>query len=148
MAKSASDLAILMDVLVDATKPTVPKGGYVGAVTKTWEGLRIGTLDPTAWKFSEELRKPAEDADAEMVSRRPLRKVSRLTTAYSNVLQIRDIRDGYATLRKCADSFHDGVDLLSPSRFTIGEKGILSQIFRSTAPSLAQTSNAIMYLSC
>lgn len=73
MAKSAADLAILLDVLVDAAKPTVPKGGYTAAVTTSWKGLRIGTLDPDAWKFSEELRKPVEEADAEMVSRRPLR---------------------------------------------------------------------------
>ncbi|KAJ9165614.1 Amidase family protein [Coniochaeta hoffmannii] len=90
MAKSAADLAILLDVLVDAAKPTVPKGGYTAAVTTSWKGLRIGTLDPDAWMFSEELRKPVEEADAEM---------------------IRDIRD---------------------ARFTIGEKGVLSQIFQAT----------------
>ena len=46
MTKSTKDLALLMDVLVDASKTRLPGGCYVSRATGSWEGLRIGTLDP------------------------------------------------------------------------------------------------------
>lgn len=67
MTKSVADLAVLMDVLVDPSKTSVPAGGYISAVTATWEGLKIGTLDPEIWTFSEVVRKREPSADEQMV---------------------------------------------------------------------------------
>jgi amidase len=53
MTKSAKDLAVLMDVLVDPSKTRLPEGGYVSQLTRSWEGIRIGTLDPEIWKFKD-----------------------------------------------------------------------------------------------
>lgn len=68
MTKSVEDLANLMDILVDLSKTSVPAGGYISAVTGTCEGLRIGTLDPEVWTYSEILRKPEPGAEEQMVS--------------------------------------------------------------------------------
>ena len=68
MTKCVEDLAVLMDVLVDPSKTSVPAGGYISAVTATWEGLEIGTLDPEVWTFSEVLRKREPGAEEQMVS--------------------------------------------------------------------------------
>ena len=68
MTKSVEDLAVLMDVLVDRSKTCVPAGGYISAVTATWEGLKIGTLDPEVWTFSEVVRQREPGAEEQMVS--------------------------------------------------------------------------------
>lgn len=68
MTKSVEDLATLMDVLVDQSRTQVPAGGYISAVTATWEGLKIGTLDPEVWTFWDVARKPAPGAEIQMVS--------------------------------------------------------------------------------
>lgn len=57
MTKSAKDLAMLMDILVDASKTRVPEGGYVSRVTGSWKGLRIGTLNPEKWNYGSHSRK-------------------------------------------------------------------------------------------
>lgn len=68
MTKSVEDLANLMDVLVDSSRTKVPAGGYISAVTATWAGLKIGTLDPEVWTFWEVARKPEPTAEKQMVS--------------------------------------------------------------------------------
>ena len=68
MTKSVEDLAVLMDVLVDRSKTSVPAGGYISAVTATWEGLKIGTLDPEVWTLSEVVRQREPGAEEQMVS--------------------------------------------------------------------------------
>ena len=68
MTKSVADLAVLMDVLVDPSKTSVPTGGYFSAATATWEGLKIGTLDPEMWRFPEFVRKREPGAEEQMVS--------------------------------------------------------------------------------
>ena len=68
MTKSVADLAVLMDILVDPFRGDVPAGGYISAVTASWEGLKIGTLDPEIWTFPEVVRKREPGADEQMVS--------------------------------------------------------------------------------
>ena len=68
MTKSVEDLAVLMDVLVDRSKTSVPAGGYISAVTAKWEGLKIGTLDPGVWTMSEVVRQREPGAEEQMVS--------------------------------------------------------------------------------
>lgn len=68
LTKSTRDLAILLDILVDPLKTAIPKGGYESAVTGSWDGLKIGTLDPETWTFPAVARKPEPAAEAQMVS--------------------------------------------------------------------------------
>ena len=51
MTKSVLDLANLLDVLVDPSKTTVPEGGYKSAVTGSWDGIRVGVVEPETWLF-------------------------------------------------------------------------------------------------
>lgn len=44
-----------MDIITDPGN--VPSGGYVSRVTGSWEGLKIGTLDPEKWNFPPVARK-------------------------------------------------------------------------------------------
>ena len=67
MTKNVRDLANIMDIIVDRTSAAVPDGGYISAVTGAWKGLRVGTVDPEVWKFSDEARKPSGDAEEQMV---------------------------------------------------------------------------------
>lgn len=57
-----------MDVLVDPSQTRIPNGGYISAVTATWEGLKIGTLDPEVWTFWDVARKPTSGAETQMLS--------------------------------------------------------------------------------
>ena len=67
MTKSVEELANLMDVLVDPSKADIPAGGYISAATATWDGLKIGTLDPEVWVYSDVSRKPEPGAEEQMV---------------------------------------------------------------------------------
>jgi amidase len=60
MTKCTKDLAALMDVITDPDN--VPLGGYTSRVTGSWDGLRIGTLDPEKWDFPPTARKVLDEA--------------------------------------------------------------------------------------
>jgi amidase len=68
MTKSVMDLADLLDVLVDASKTTVPKGGYKSAVTGSWGDIKIGYVEPEKWLFPEFIVKYEKSATDQMVS--------------------------------------------------------------------------------
>jgi amidase len=55
LAKDTRDLADLLTVLVDSNKTKVPTGGYISAVDPSWEGIKLGTLDPRKWQYPEGL---------------------------------------------------------------------------------------------
>jgi amidase len=66
MAKSPYDLAILSDYLVSPeTRDT--QESYTTAVTESWEGIGIATLDPEKWKFSPQFIQPVEEATLQIV---------------------------------------------------------------------------------
>ncbi len=67
MAKSVEDLANLLTVIVDPSNPSVPKDGYAAAMTKLWEGIRVGFLDPGTFFFAPDVLKPNENATTQMV---------------------------------------------------------------------------------
>ncbi|RFU76890.1 amidase family [Trichoderma arundinaceum] len=67
MAKSALDLANLLDVLVDPSKTTIPTGGYKSAATGSWGDIRIGILEPEKWLFDTKLVKYEEQASEQML---------------------------------------------------------------------------------
>lgn len=71
MTKSTKDLAVLMDIITDPEN--VPSGGYASRVTGSWEGLRIGTLDPEKWTYPPEIRKVLDEGmEQQLVSLVPL----------------------------------------------------------------------------
>lgn len=80
LTKSTRDLAILLDILVDSSKTMIPEGGYESAVTGRWDGLKIGTLDPEIWNFPAIARKPAPDAEAQMVGQYAVFKLAHVDT--------------------------------------------------------------------
>jgi amidase len=69
MAKSAHDIATLMDILVDQTKTKMPSGGYTGCLTASFENISIGALDPEVWNVPPHVTTPNEGASKQMVSR-------------------------------------------------------------------------------
>ncbi|KAE8443929.1 hypothetical protein EG329_001239 [Mollisiaceae sp. DMI_Dod_QoI] len=66
MAKSVEDLANLLTVIVDPSHPNVPKNGYAAALTKTWDGIRVGFLDPGTFFFAPDVIKPNQNATTQM----------------------------------------------------------------------------------
>lgn len=81
IAKSAEDIAVLMDVLVDpARSADVPKGGSVPHLTKSFDGIRVGVLKPSKWHMPPLVVFPNKEADAQSVIlglfRRDLRKTN------------------------------------------------------------------------
>lgn len=68
MAKSPLDLANLLTALVDPTKTKVPSGGYASALAGGWKDLRVGTLDPEIWKYSDFFTKEVPEATEQIVS--------------------------------------------------------------------------------
>ncbi|KAI3336488.1 putative glutamyl-tRNA amidotransferase subunit A [Xylariaceae sp. AK1471] len=49
IARDPRDIAILMDILVDPSQNAKPAGGYMKSVTGSFDGMRIGVLDPKHW---------------------------------------------------------------------------------------------------
>lgn len=58
MAKCARDVADLLDVLVDEATTQIPQGGYRACLRSSFENLRFGVLDPTAWSFPADMVAP------------------------------------------------------------------------------------------
>ena len=55
MAKCSRDVALLLDVLVDATKTSPPLKGYTSIITgaAAWADLKVGVLNPVSWLYDE-----------------------------------------------------------------------------------------------
>jgi amidase len=69
MGKSALDVALLLDILVDAEQVDATEGGYTSAATGKWDGLRIGTLDPKKWTLPPQVRKILDPSAEEQLVR-------------------------------------------------------------------------------
>ena len=68
IAKSASDIAILMDALVDPSKSSdIPENGYTPYLTKSFDGICIGVLNPSEWRMPSTVLLPDEGAEAQTV---------------------------------------------------------------------------------
>ena len=68
IGKIVKDAADLLTVLVDHSKTNVPSGGYASAMTSDWSDIKVGTLNPDEWRFSESFVKPVASATEQMVS--------------------------------------------------------------------------------
>ncbi|CAD6592780.1 MAG: hypothetical protein ASARMPREDX12_006452 [Alectoria sarmentosa] len=55
LAKSSRDVALFLDILVDASKTQVPPEGYISCAkgASAWKNLRVGVLDPESWLYTD-----------------------------------------------------------------------------------------------
>lgn len=68
-AKSTSDLALLSEAaLTEEKRILLPKEGYRKYLTKTFDSLRIGFLDPTKWSLYPDIVQLDEGTLKQMVS--------------------------------------------------------------------------------
>lgn len=68
MAKSARDIATLLDVMVDKDKTQIPEGGYASSLTGNWDNIRVGVIDPSEWMLGFPFVKPVQEINSQMVS--------------------------------------------------------------------------------
>ncbi|KAL8646443.1 MAG: hypothetical protein Q9226_006854 [Calogaya cf. arnoldii] len=60
MGKTVEDVADLLNVLVDHSTTEVPEGDYASAMTRSWDDVKVGTLDPEKWKMDDAFRLVAD----------------------------------------------------------------------------------------
>ncbi len=73
IARSARDIAILMDVLVDRKQATnIPSGTYISHLTGTFDGIRIGVLEAKEWHMPAVAAAPNKEVDDQRVRTVPL----------------------------------------------------------------------------
>ena len=54
MTLCVKDLADMLEVMVDEEyREKIPKGGYANRMTGSWDGLKVGLLDPRQWPQNE-----------------------------------------------------------------------------------------------
>ncbi|KAH6619627.1 amidase signature domain-containing protein [Chaetomium sp. MPI-SDFR-AT-0129] len=61
MAKSAADIAVVLDAMIDVGAPHRSDGGYASTATASWRGLRLGAVDTANWRLDEMLAEPDDD---------------------------------------------------------------------------------------
>lgn len=64
MTKTTHDLATLFDVL--ASKGSTDS--FTASLTGSWSDISVAVLDPSIWKYPSTLTKPADAAEAQIVS--------------------------------------------------------------------------------
>jgi Asp-tRNA(Asn)/Glu-tRNA(Gln) amidotransferase A subunit family amidase len=52
-AKDILDVANLVTVLIDPSKPTVSISGYSTVLDKSWKTWKISTMDPEIWQYPD-----------------------------------------------------------------------------------------------
>ena len=68
MARSVDDVATLAETILDpCRKAKLLRDGYKSYLSRNWNGLKIGFLDPEVWKLPESLCEPNENALSQMV---------------------------------------------------------------------------------
>jgi amidase len=67
MTKSARDVAIMLDAMVEPEKTQIPKGGYESCLSTEWKGLKVGSVDVKSWLLSSFVVKPVESATIQEV---------------------------------------------------------------------------------
>ncbi|KAF8865226.1 amidase signature enzyme [Acephala macrosclerotiorum] len=98
MAKSAIDLANLLDVLVDPSL-VAGVGSYADALPGDFSKIKVGVLRPEDWLFGPSLQNPVESATQQMVS-------------------TKDTYAAYEKIRSLSKSFQE-VTLISPDELEI-----------------------------
>ncbi|KAH6609834.1 hypothetical protein Trco_003180 [Trichoderma cornu-damae] len=107
MTKTTKDLAALMDVITDPGN--VPSGGYASRVTGSWEGLKIGTLDPEKWRYPPEARKVLDEGMEKQL--------------------VDQVRDAYEVIKQHAPIFKDNVPLNTGDALMLNGDDALLKVF-------------------
>ncbi|KAI0100918.1 amidase family protein [Nemania sp. FL0031] len=68
MAKSARDIADILDVIVDPIQTNIPEGGYAAALTGKWDNIRVGVVDAEGWMLGFPYVKPVKEINEQMLS--------------------------------------------------------------------------------
>lgn len=75
MATSVLDFANTLQAIVDPKLLNkVPKGGYAAAVTGSWDGIRIGALNPEDWRIPTFACAKDADFEEQQVGDHPCRR--------------------------------------------------------------------------
>jgi amidase len=80
MAKTAEDLALLLDILVDPSTTRIPEGGYIASATGSWGTIRVGVLSPGDWYLKDPPLKYVKEAEEQMVLTDPPQQCQGLLT--------------------------------------------------------------------
>ncbi|KAM0449991.1 hypothetical protein ACHAO4_006870 [Trichoderma viride] len=107
MTKTTKDLAMLMDIITDPDN--IPPGGYASRVTGSWDGLKIGTVDPEIWKYTPDVRKILDEGMEKQL--------------------IDQVRHAYEVIKEHATIFKDNVSLNIIDTFYVDGEEILLKIF-------------------
>lgn len=67
MAKSVVDLATVTEILLSTTHQSPPERELSSFLTKSFEGLRVGFLDPKEWHFPPEACPQIEEVVKQLV---------------------------------------------------------------------------------
>ncbi|KAL4866522.1 hypothetical protein BDV12DRAFT_172729 [Aspergillus spectabilis] len=94
MTKSVYDLAVLLDVITGRDEAE----SYTKYLTKSWEGISVGVLDPIEWRFPPEMVKPIPEADEQV---------------------LRDTNTAYDLIQTQVKTFARNVPLVSVSEFEL-----------------------------
>lgn len=113
MAKSAEDIANMMDVMVDHTKTKVPQGGYSSRLNRQWKNIRVGAVKPQDWLLGAPIVVPVEPIDKQMVNYPKLH----CRQKEADILQMDGFLRAYSVLEKHAARFKH-VQLISTSEAT------------------------------
>ena len=70
MAKTAYDVALLLDVMIDKETNYPGSTRFVDVLVDSWKDLSVATLDPEEWKFPVGWLRPVKEATEQIV--RPL----------------------------------------------------------------------------
>ncbi|KAI1123344.1 putative glutamyl-tRNA amidotransferase subunit A [Nemania abortiva] len=66
IARCARDIALLMDAMIDRQKASEIQGGtYTSYLTKSFEGIRVGVLQPKDWHMEPHVLTPNAEADTQ-----------------------------------------------------------------------------------
>ncbi|KAL6907245.1 amidase signature domain-containing protein [Trichoderma evansii] len=109
MTKTTKDLAMLMDIITDPGN--VPPGGYASRVTGSWDGLKIGTVDPETWRYPPDIRKILDEGMEKQL--------------------IDQVRYAYEVIKEHATVFKDNIFLDFFETFFVDGKEILLKIFEN-----------------
>ncbi|KAH8822071.1 amidase signature domain-containing protein [Xylogone sp. PMI_703] len=103
MAKSARDVALMLDIMVDPSTTTIPEGGYVSSLTSSWDGLRVGSLEPELWLLPDSIVKPVKSATEQ---------------------ELRETKAAYKKLKDILGAnFHENVNLILKQNASVDENG-------------------------
>ncbi|KAJ5568691.1 hypothetical protein N7450_011177 [Penicillium hetheringtonii] len=107
MTKTTHDLATLFDVLTDRGS----SDSFTKSLTRSWSDISVAVLDPETWKYSEDLTKPADGAESQI---------------------LHEVHEAYELIKPKAKKFVEKVDLITTKEFEFEGKNSEHLIWRKS----------------